>query len=261
MNPPILQTDKLTIRFGGIVAVDSVSLVIHEKTIFGLIGPNGAGKTTTFNLLTGIYKPTNGNIFFKGKNITHLKAHQIPPLGISRTFQNIRLLKDHTVFENVLLATHSNLSYNFVQAFFKMKKFTAEENEKANKVNELLEKYNLYHIRGELATDLPQGLQRKIEIVRAISTGADFIFLDEPAAGLNPVETAELMRLVKKLRDEGKTICLIEHDMKLVKGVCDEIAVLNFGKLIDQGAYDRVISNPQVVQAYLGRRHEHAQSK
>lgn len=258
MRHPILQTDNLTIRFGGVVAVNKVSLTIKPKQIFGLIGPNGAGKTTMFNLLTGIYKPTEGNVHFNGINITPLKPHQISELGISRTFQNIRLLKDHTVFENIMVASHARLTYKFLDALTFAKKFRKQEQEKREMTEQLLNKYELDHLKNNIASDLPQGLQRKIELVRAIATGAELIFLDEPAAGLNPVETAELMKLVKKLKDEEKTIFLIEHDMKLVKGVCDEIAVLNFGEKIDQGTYDEVIKNPKVIEAYLGRRGQDA---
>jgi branched-chain amino acid transport system ATP-binding protein len=258
MSQYILQTDQLSIKFGGIVAVNQVSLSVKPGIIFGLIGPNGAGKTTMFNLLTGIYKPTDGKIFFKGEDITALGPHKVSALGISRTFQNIRLLKDHTVFENIMLASHTSLSYKFIDALFYSKKYKSEEYEKRKFVNELLEKYEMTHLKELNANDLPQGIQRKIEIVRAIATGAELIFLDEPAAGLNPVETDELMDLVKKLKEEGKTIFLIEHDMKLVKGICDEITVLNFGKKIDQGTYEKVISNPEVVEAYLGRRKQHA---
>ncbi|MEH7342563.1 ABC transporter ATP-binding protein [Bacillus sp. JJ1532] len=258
MKTSILETKGLTIRFGGVVAVNNVNLTIKENSIFGLIGPNGAGKTTMFNLLTGIYKPTSGEVFFKGKNITNLKPHQIPPLGISRTFQNIRLLKDHSVFENILLSNHTKLSYRFIDSFFQTRKYREQEKESYKYIDELLERYDLFHLRDDLADDLPQGIQRKIEIIRAIATGAELIFLDEPAAGLNPTETIELMDMVRQLRSEKKTIFLIEHDMKLVKGICDEIAVLNFGELIDQGSYDRVIANPDVVQAYLGRRKQHA---
>lgn len=253
MSQPILQTEKLTIKFGGIVAVNQVSLSIESGKIFGLIGPNGAGKTTIFNLLTGIYKPTEGTVSFKGQDITHLKPHQVSALGISRTFQNIRLLKDHTVFENIMLATHTKVKYKFIDALLFSKSFRKQEREEMKNVEELLKKYDMYDMKDKLADSLPQGIKRKIEIIRAIATGAEIIFLDEPAAGLNPVETNELMDLVKKLKDEGKTIFLIEHDMKLVKGICDEIAVLNFGNKIDQGTYKEVIKNPQVVEAYLGR--------
>jgi branched-chain amino acid transport system ATP-binding protein len=261
MGQPILQTQNLGIRFGGVVAVDNVSISIQPGQVFGLIGPNGAGKTTMFNLLTGIYKPTDGKIRFKDQDITDLKAHEIAALGVSRTFQNIRLLKDHTVFENVMLATHHQVKYNFVAAFFKLKQFRTDEQNAARLVDQLIDKYNLTAYRDEIAADLPQGLQRKIEIVRALATGAELIFLDEPAAGLNPMETFQLMELIRQLSKEGKTIFLIEHDMKLVKGICDEIAVLQFGQLLDQGSYDKVTKNPKVVQAYLGRRYEDAQNK
>lgn len=261
MSQPILQTKDLTIQFGGVVAVDQVSISIKEGQIFGLIGPNGAGKTTMFNLLTGIYQPTEGQIFFRGKDITNLRSHHIVTLGISRTFQNIRMLKGLTVFENILLAFHHRLKYNVLESLLVSKKFRNHERQAANQVNQLLEKYEMSHLKYEIASELPQGVQRKIEIVRALATGAEFIFLDEPAAGLNPAETSELMRLIRELRSEGKTIFLIEHDMKLVKGICDEIAVLHFGQLLDQGIYDKVTANPKVIQAYLGRRYENAQSR
>lgn len=261
MNPPVLlETQELTIRFGGVTAVDNVSITIKAGQIFGLIGPNGAGKTTMFNILTGIYKPTHGKVFYKGNDITSLQTHEITPLGISRTFQNIRLLKEQTVFDNILIATHHRVTYSFAEALFQWKSYRQQEQGAKNQVIELLKKYQMYHLRNEVATDLPQGMQRKIEIIRALATGAELIFLDEPAAGLNPVETSELMELIRQLQKEGTTIFLIEHDMKLVKGICDEIAVLHFGKLLDQGRYEKVTNNPQVIQAYLGRRYENAQS-
>ena len=206
MSQPILKTDQLTIKFGGIVAVDQVSISVDPGIIFGLIGPNGAGKTTMFNLLTGIYKPTEGKVFYKGQDITSLSPHQISAIGISRTFQNIRLLNDHTVFENIMLASHAKLGYKLFDALVYSKKFRSQEGEKKKLVHELLEKYGMSQLKDVDANSLPQGLQRKIEIVRAIATGAELIFLDEPAAGLNPVETDELMDLVKKLKGEGKTI-------------------------------------------------------
>lgn len=260
MAQPILWTENVVLHFGGVVAVDKVSISIKPGQIFGLIGPNGAGKTTMFNLLTGIYRPTAGKMFFKEKEITALPTHKITELGISRTFQNIRLLKGQSVFQNMLIATHYHLQYSFVSAFFQTGKYRSQEQKAKQIVNELLDKYHLGNYRDEIASDLPQGIQRKVEIIRALATGAELICLDEPAAGLNPVETSELMSLIKQIRDEGKTVLLIEHDMKLVKGVCDEIAVLNFGQLIDQGSYDKVTKNPRVVQAYLGRRYENAQS-
>ncbi|MGE5704206.1 MAG: ABC transporter ATP-binding protein [Clostridia bacterium] len=261
MGQTILQTNNLSIRFGGVVAVDKVSITIKSGQIFGLIGPNGAGKTTMFNLLTGIYKPTEGSITFKGNDITSLSTHEITPLGMSRTFQNIRLLKGHTVFENILIATHHHLKYGFLSALFKTGAYRKREKAARDFVDNLIQQYDLAAYRDEIASDLPQGLQRKIEIVRALATKAELIFLDEPAAGLNPVETDELMDLIRRLRNEGKTIFLIEHDMKLVKGICDDIAVLQFGQLLDQGSYEKVTSNPKVIQAYLGRRHENAQSE
>ncbi|RXT02387.1 ABC transporter ATP-binding protein [Ammoniphilus sp. CFH 90114] len=256
----LLQTEGLTIKFGGVTAVDHVSIAIKAGQIFGLIGPNGAGKTTMFNLLTNIYKPTSGKVFYKGRDLSELQTHEITSLGISRTFQNIRLLKEHTVFENIMIATHGRVTYRFIDSFFKRKSYRRQEEEAAGFVYELMKKYHLYDLKDEIATDLPQGVQRKIEIVRALATGAELIFLDEPAAGLNPVETIELMELIESLQKEGKTIFLIEHDMKLVRGVCDQIAVLHFGQLLDQGTYEQVTANPKVVQAYLGRRYQHAEN-
>ncbi|WCK56365.1 ABC transporter ATP-binding protein [Aneurinibacillus sp. Ricciae_BoGa-3] len=261
MSQPILQTDNLTIRFGGVIAVNKVSVHIKQGQIFGLIGPNGAGKTTFFNLLSGIYKPTDGRIFFKGQDITSLKTHEFTPLGISRTFQNIRLLKGHSVVDNLLLATHHRLHYTFISAFFNLKKFRDNEMNAKKIVIDLLEKYDMEGFQDHIASELPQGLQRKVEIIRALATGAEVIFLDEPAAGLNPSETVELMKLIRQLKNEKKTVILIEHDMKLVKGICDEIAVLHFGQLLDQGSYEKVTANPNVVQAYLGRRYEDAQNQ
>lgn len=261
MSQPLLRTENLTVKFGGVVAVDQVSISVESGQIFGLIGPNGAGKTTLFNLVTGVYKPTYGKIFFKEKDLTLLKVHEIAALGISRTFQNIRLLKGLTVKENILLAYHRRLNYRFLSSLLMLPKYRKDEQKAQQDAEELIQKYGLDHLRDEMASELPQGIQRKIEIVRALATGAELIFLDEPAAGLNPVETAELMELIKLLRNEGKTIVLIEHDMKLVKGVCDKIAVLHFGKLLDQGTYEKVTANPEVIQAYLGRRFAHAQSE
>jgi branched-chain amino acid transport system ATP-binding protein len=261
MSQPLLRTENLTVQFGGVVAVDQVSISVESGQIFGLIGPNGAGKTTLFNLVTGVYKPSYGKIFFKEKDLTTLKIHEISALGISRTFQNIRLLKGLTVKENILLAYHRRLKYRFLSSLLMLPKYKKDEQKAQQDAEELIQKYGLAHLRDEMASELPQGIQRKIEIVRALATGSELIFLDEPAAGLNPVETAELMELIKLLRNEGKTIVLIEHDMKLVKGVCDKIAVLHFGKLLDQGTYEKVTTNPEVIQAYLGRRFAHAQSE
>jgi branched-chain amino acid transport system ATP-binding protein len=261
MSQPLLRTENLTVQFGGVVAVDQVSISVESGQIFGLIGPNGAGKTTLFNLVTGVYKPTYGKIFFKEKDLTPLEAHEIAAFGISRTFQNIRLLKDLTVKENILLAYHRRVNYCFLSSLLMLPKYRKDEQKAQQDAEELIQKYGLAHLRDEMASELPQGIQRKIEIVRALATGAELIFLDEPAAGLNPVETTELVELIKLLRNEGKTIVLIEHDMKLVKGVCDKIAVLHFGKLLDQGTYEKVTTNPEVIQAYLGRRFAHAQSK
>ncbi|ATY86110.1 hypothetical protein CVV65_15225 [Kyrpidia spormannii] len=255
---PILRIDRVSLSFGGVKAVNKVSLNVYPGQILGLIGPNGAGKSTLFNIITGLYKPSEGRIFFKGRDITGEKPHKITALGISRTFQNIRLLMDRTVFENILVAFHRQCQYSLVQTFFITRTFKQAERQVKERALQLLDSFGLASTADTLVEELPQGIQRRIEIVRAVATGADLIFLDEPAAGLNAIETKELIEVIKRLNREGKTIILIEHDMKLVKEVCEEIAVLHYGQLLRSGTFDTIRSDPLVIQAYLGRQKEHA---
>ncbi|MCL1940426.1 MAG: ABC transporter ATP-binding protein [Synergistaceae bacterium] len=251
----VLKLDKVTIRFGGIVAVSDLSMDIPEGQIAGLIGPNGAGKTTVFNIITGFYKPTEGSVSFYGKPLAGKQPYDICATGIARTFQNIRLFSGGTVLENVMLGCHVREKepwwkiippYVFPSALKEQKDIRA-------KSMELLEKVGLAAQAGELATSLPYGSQRRLEIARALATNPRFLLLDEPAAGMNPQESLELMEFIRKLRDEYKlTILLIEHDMKVVMGVCEHIWVIEYGILIADGTADYVRKHPKVIQAYLG---------
>lgn len=262
MQKPVLRVKDLTISFGGIVAVSNINMEVEKGQIAGVIGPNGAGKTTFFNLLTGIYKPTSGEIEYDlKKNITtkQLKPHRIASYGISRTFQNIRLFKEMTVLENVLIGYHNNLNYTVFSSFFRLPGFFKGERKAREEACELLKVMGLYNKKDELAKNLPYGEQRKLEIARALATKPQVLLLDEPAAGMNPQETSDLTQLIRTIRkDFNLTIILIEHDMSLVMDICEKIFVFDYGKLIAKGTPLEVQNNPEVIKAYLGEEEEHA---
>lgn len=250
----VLTIDNLSKSFGGIKAVSNINMMIDKGDIVGLIGPNGAGKTTFFNLLTGMYTPTSGKISFEDLHLNNLKPYKITDYGIARTFQNIRLFKNMTVIENVTLGFHKNIKYGLLASFFKLPSFYKEEKRVYDEALELLKKFNLDHKKDELAKNLPYGEQRRLEIVRALASNPSLLLLDEPAAGMNPNETRELMELIRWIKKNYElTIILIEHDMSLVMNICDKISVLDYGTLIAEGKPEAVRSNPRVIEAYLGR--------
>ena len=249
----LLNVNNLSISFGGLRAVDDFSLKIEEGELYGLIGPNGAGKTTVFNLLTGVYKPNEGLIKLGDKDITGLNTVDINKAGIARTFQNIRLFKELSVLDNVKVALHNQYSYSTISSVLHLPSYYKVEKEMDAKAIELLKVFDLDGQKDFLASNLPYGQQRKLEIVRALATNPKLLLLDEPAAGMNPNETGELMDTIRFVRDNfNMTILLIEHDMKLVSGICEELTVLNFGRVLTQGKTKDVLSNPEVIKAYLG---------
>ena len=275
MSEKILRLENITMQFGGVIAVNNMNLEVGEGEIVSLIGPNGAGKTTAFNVITGVYQPTNGCVWFDGKKIIEnhprgkmKKLYQgqnngkytqvlaptpdkITQLGMARTFQNIRLWKEQSVLDNVRIAMHCRRSSNLFSATFRLN--AKEEAEQTREAMELLELLGLAHVKDELSTSLPYGQQRHLEIARALATHPKLLLLDEPAAGMNPSETVELMENILKIRDTFQiAIMLIEHDMKLVSGICEYLYVLNFGRLLAEGTPKEVLSNPEVVKAYLG---------
>lgn len=258
----VLKAENISIQFGGLMAVSNLNLEIDEGELVGLIGPNGAGKTTIFNMLTGVYKPTAGRILIKDhrgqmQDIERLHPYQITALGMARTFQNIRLFKNLSVLDNVRIANHLNVEYNTLEAVLRLPKYEQEEKRITEQSLELLRIFNIEQKKDELAKNLPYGEQRRLEIVRALATKPHILLLDEPAAGMNPQETLELMDLIKYIRDRFKlTILLIEHDMKLVMGICQRIYVLDYGRLIARGAPEEIAHNPLVIKAYLGKEME-----
>ena len=250
---PILKAEHLGITFGGLKAVSNFNMTINKGELIGLIGPNGAGKTTVFNLLTGVYKPTEGEFWLDGTRMNGKKTYQVVRAGIARTFQNIRLFKQLTVEENVLVAFDESFTYHMGSAIFRTPGFWKQENEMHEKAIDLLRIFNLEGLATTQAANLPYGQQRKLEIARALATGMKLLLLDEPAAGMNPNETKELMETIHFVRDEfDMTILLIEHDMKLVSGICEKLTVLNFGQVLAEGATGDVLHDPQVIKAYLG---------
>lgn len=249
----LLEVKNLGISFGGLLAVDFFSVTINRGQLYGLIGPNGAGKTTVFNLLTGVYKPNEGIITLDGVDITGLKTIDINKAGIARTFQNIRLFKDLSVLDNVKVGLHNNYQYSTIEGILRMPRYFKMEKQMNEKAMELLKVFDLDSEANLLAANLPYGKQRKLEIARALATEPKLLLLDEPAAGMNPNETKELMDTIRFVRDNfDMTILLIEHDMKLVSGICEELTVLNFGRVLTQGKTSTVLNDPQVITAYLG---------
>lgn len=254
---PLLTVDRLTKNFGGLAAVSNVSIQLEEKELVGLIGPNGAGKTTLFNLLTGVYEPSEGSVVFNenGKEtlLNKMKPYAIADLGISRTFQNIRLFKDLTVLDNVLIGFNSKNKQGVLSSVLRFPSFYRKEAELKERSIELLKIFDMETELETLARNLPYGQQRRLEIIRALATQPKLLFLDEPAAGMNPQETAELTELIRKIHQEfGITIVLIEHDMSLVMDVCERLYVLEYGQLIAQGTPEEIKENKRVIQAYLG---------
>jgi branched-chain amino acid transport system ATP-binding protein len=248
----MLEVRDVTLRFGGVTALDGVSFHINRGEILGLIGPNGAGKTTCFNVMTGVYQPTSGSVVFDGKRLGRRKKYQITRLGIARTFQNIRLFPEMTALENVMVGADARHRTSVLSALFRLPRHHREEREGRARAMALLEMVGVAHRAEEAARNLPYGDQRRLEIARALATGPKLLCLDEPAAGFNPAEKARLLELIRRIRDEGYTVLLIEHDMRLVMGVTDRIVVLEFGKKIAEGAPAEIRDNPAVIAAYLG---------
>ena len=249
----LLKTTDLGISFGGLRAVDDVNVEIKEGELVGLIGPNGAGKTTIFNLLTGVYKPTDGDISINQISINRKTTPQIVALGVARTFQNIRLFKELSVLDNVKLAFSNSMNYNTFEAIFRLPRFWKEEKEVTDKALDLLDIFDMAEMANITAGNLSYGQQRKLEIARALATNPKLLLLDEPAAGMNPNETKELMNTISFIRNKFKiAILLIEHDMDLVMGICERLYVLNFGRIIASGLPDEIQNNKEVITAYLG---------
>ena len=254
---PVLDVRNLGIDFGGLTAVDSFNITIGPTEIAGLIGPNGAGKTTIFNLLTGVYQPTRGSVLVNGIDIKGMPVHKVNKLGIARTFQNIRLFSEMTALDNVKVGMHNEIKCSFLASLFRLPSYYRAEAAANLKAMELLEFMGLADVADQKAGSLPYGVQRRLEIVRALATNPSIILLDEPAAGMNPSETTELMHQIRRIRDTFHiAIFLIEHDMNLVMNVCETIAVVNYGKIICKGTPDQVRQNPAVIEAYLGREEE-----
>ena len=253
MNKRVLEVNHATMRFGGLVAVNDLSMHIDHQEIVALIGPNGAGKTTAFNMITGVYTPTEGSVTLSGRNITGMRPDRIAAAGIARTFQNIRLFKALTVLDNVLIAQHLRLTASWVGSVLRSPRYRKENAQMYARAKELLTYMGLWEVRGEIASSLPYGMQRKLEIARALATQPTLLLLDEPAAGMNPAESAELTELIRGIRDRFHlTVLLIEHHMDVVMDISDRIYVLNYGSLIAEGTPAQIQSNEDVIHAYLG---------
>jgi branched-chain amino acid transport system ATP-binding protein len=252
---PILETHHLGIDFGGLTAVSEFNITVGRTEITGLIGPNGAGKTTVFNLLTNVYKPTRGTILLDGVSTAGKNTAQLNRMGIARTFQNIRLFKDMTVIENVLVGLHHEMDYTLTEALLRLPRYWRGEKIARKRALELLSIFHMQDMAEHTAGSLPYGAQRRLEILRALATNPSLLLLDEPAAGMNPSETTELMENIRRIRDTfGIAVLLIEHDMSLIMGICEGIAVLNYGKIIAKGTPEEIKNNPEVIEAYLGKK-------
>ena len=254
MAQPVLKCQHLGIQFGGLKAVDDFNMEIGESELMGLIGPNGAGKTTVFNLLTNVYQPTRGSILIDGMPTAGKKTYQVNRMGVARTFQNIRLFKELSVIDNIKVGLHESMKYNLASSLIRLPNYWKEEKKCTERALELLDIFHMADLANVQAGSLPYGAQRRLEIMRALATSPKLL-LDEPAAGMNPSETAELTETIRRIRDEFNiAVLLIEHDMSLVMGICEGIAVLNFGRIIAKGTPDEIRNNPQVIEAYLGKK-------
>ena len=255
MSDAVLKIENLGISFGGLKAVQDLNMDIKKGQLYGLVGPNGAGKTTVFNMITGVYKPTYGNFYLCGENLTGKGQEAINHKGIARTFQNIRLFNNMTVIRNVMVGLHNQKEFNcgVFASIFRLPSFFKTEKTMREKAKEILSVVGLLEERNNLSCNLPYGKQRKLEIASALATNPKLLCLDEPAAGMNPAETEDLMNIIRRIRDEfGVTILLIEHDMKFVSGLCDELTVLNFGTVLAQGSPEVALNDPEVIKAYIG---------